>query len=402
MRTIYVDKNIPRVLLTKAISPRWPGFIWTPFSSVTVADLPDPPLPGPRWLRVQNEMCGICASDLSLLFVHADPSIAPAALPASNRFYLGHEAVGVVTDVGAGVMRFKVGERVVMNSHLEGTNCMTLELEHPCHYCAEGEHHFCENGSQPWQGVGGGFGDSYVTHETSVLPCPADISNDQAVLAEPMTVAIHAVMRYPPPRGGRVLVVGAGIIGLSTIMAVRALYPECEIAVVARYPHQQAMAEKLGAKHILTNRDSYASIAKLTGGTFYSAPLNKGLVIGGFDIIYDCVANARTVNDSLRWVRAAGTVVMIGAYLAPMKKVDLTPIWYSHVSLVGTYGKGSSTWEGLRRYDYEWVFDFLRDGRFQVEGLITHRFPMEAYKQAFTVASAKGSEKAIKVVFQHK
>ena len=91
MRAIVVEKTIPRLLLTKAISPLWPGFVWTPFSSVKAVELPDPPLPGPRWLRVKNVMCGICASDLSLLFVHADPSIAPAALPASNRFFLAKQ-----------------------------------------------------------------------------------------------------------------------------------------------------------------------------------------------------------------------------------------------------------------------------------------------------------------------
>lgn len=401
MRAVVVEKTIPRVLLTKAITPLWPGFIWTPFSSVKNAEFPTPPLPGPRWLRVKNEMCGICASDLSLLYVHADPSIAPAALPASNRFFLGHETVGVVTETGPSVTLLKVGDRVVMNTHFEGSNCLTLELDHPCRYCAEQEYHFCENKSQTWRGFGGGFGDGYVTHETSVLACPPDINNDQATLAEPMAVAVHSVMHYPPREDGRVLVIGAGIIGLSTIMALRTLRPGCEITALARYPHQQAMAEKLGANHILTGRDGYAAVAKLTGGKYYSAPLNKGLVIGGFDMIHDCVANDRTIQDSLRWTRAGGTVVMVGSFMAAMKKVDLTPVWYNQVSLVGTYGKGSSIWEGYRRFDYEWVFDFLRDRRFQFESLITHRFPFEEYKQAIAVASSKGKEKAIKVVFQN-
>ncbi|MEW6403499.1 MAG: alcohol dehydrogenase, partial [Chloroflexota bacterium] len=85
MHAIYVDKHISRVLLTKAITPFWPGFVWTPLSSARVRELPDPPLPGPRWLRVKNLQCGICTSDLSLLFVHADPSAAPAALPGLSR-----------------------------------------------------------------------------------------------------------------------------------------------------------------------------------------------------------------------------------------------------------------------------------------------------------------------------
>ena len=402
MRAICVERNIARVLLTKLISPRWPGFVWTPLSSARVMEFPDPPLPGPRWLRLRNEICGICASDLSLLFVHADPSIAPAALPANIRFFLGHEVVSVVTEVGENVTRFEVGDRVLMDTHFSGASCETLEIDPPCRYCADGEPRFCVNKSAPGpRGIGGGFGDGYITHETAVYPCPPDLSRDQAVLTEPFSVALRGVMRFPPQDGDRVLVIGAGIIGLSTLMAVKALCPDCMVTVVARYPHQAKLVEKLGAEHILTGVEDYATIAGLTGGKFFTAPLNKGVIVGGFDMIYDCVANNRTLNDALRWVRAGGTVMMIGSYLAPMRKVDLTPVWYHHVNLVGTYGHGPSLWKGVRRHAYEWVFDFLRDGRFQAEGLVTHRFSFEEYKNAIATAMSKAKARAIKVVFEY-
>ncbi len=400
MRAIYVDKDIPRVLLTKAISPLWPDFVWTPLSAARVADLPDPPLPGPRWLRLRNRICGICASDLSLLFVHADPSIAPAALPATERFYLGHEVVSEVIEVGPGVTRFKVGDRVLMDTHFEGANCETLEIEPKCRYCEAGNHHFCVNKSEPGpRGVGGGFGDTYVTHETAVRAVPPDLPLDQAVLTEPISVGVHGVMRFPPQAGEKVLVIGAGIIGLVTVMALRALVPDVEIAVIARHPHQQEMAERLGADHILRSA-RYEDIARLAGGRFFSAPLNKGVVIGGFDVIYDCVANPRTTNDALRWVRAGGKVVMIGAHMAPMPKVDLTPIWYHQVDLVGTYGHGMDAWKGETKHTYEWVYDLYRAGKLDTDGLITHRFPLDEYRRAIDVATHKKREKAIKVVFE--
>src|SRR5689334_24133134 len=126
MRAVYVDKHIPRVLLTKAIAPLWPGFVWTPISAACTAELPAMELPGPRWLRVKNIACGICATDLSLLFVRADPSVAPAALPGLQRFYLGHEAVGEVMEIGSGVTDFHVGDRVIMDKHFYGANCLNL------------------------------------------------------------------------------------------------------------------------------------------------------------------------------------------------------------------------------------------------------------------------------------
>lgn len=401
MRAIYVDKHIPRVLLTKAITPLWKGFVWTPLSAARAGSLGDQPLPGPRWIRVRNEACGICASDISLLFVKADPSIAPAALPGLSRFYLGHETVSVVTEIGSAVTRFRVGDRVIMDTHFAGANCEILEITPKCRYCAEGDYHFCTNKSEPGQrGIGGGFGDSLVTHETAMYPAPDHLTQDQAALSEPVSIAVHGVLRNPPKPADKVLVIGAGIIGLLTTMVLKAFFPEADVTTLARYPHQQEMAERLGADNILKGAD-YSTVAKLTGGKFYSAPLNRGVVIGGFDLIYDCVANEYTTNTALRWVRAGGTVVMVGSHMSPMPKVDLTPIWYHKVNLIGTYGHGMDERDGVREHTYEWVFNGFRDGKFNIEGLITHRFPFEDYKHALQLAAGqKGRSNAIKVLMQ--
>src|SRR3970282_1213577 len=99
MKAIYFDKNIPRFLATKALRPIWPGVIWSPISPSCVEQIPDPPLPGPRWLRVRDRQCGICATDLSLLHVKADPRIAPAVLPGIRRIYLWDEDVWELAEV---------------------------------------------------------------------------------------------------------------------------------------------------------------------------------------------------------------------------------------------------------------------------------------------------------------
>lgn len=401
MKAIYAEKRIPNMLMTKAIAPLWPGFVWTPLSASRAAELPDPPLLGPRWLRLENQQCGICQSDLSLLFVQADARIAPAALPGVSRFWLGHEAVSAVTEVGSGVTRFRVGERAIMDTHFYGANCLIFEIDPPCRYCAEGQPVFCLNKSEPGQrGIGGGFGDGYLTHEAAVYPIPDSLSVDQAMMAEPTAIAVHGVLRCPPKAGDKVLVLGAGVIALLYVVVIRALCPQAEITVLARYPHQQEMAEKLGAKHILSDKASYQDIARITNGQFFSAPLNKGIVTGGFDIIYDCVGTPQTTTDALRWTRANGTVVMVGLHMKPMKKLDLSLVWYHQVDLIGTYAHGMDTWNGQRKHSYEWVMDLLGEGKLPIEGLITHRFPYRDYKEAIRVATSKGEEKAIKVVLE--
>jgi len=401
MRAIYVDKHIPRVLLTKAIAPVWKDFIWTQLSSARAGSLDNLPLPGPRWVRIKNEACGICATDLSLLFMKTSPSVAPAALPGIQRFYLGHETVGIVTETGAGVTNFKVGDRVIMDKHFYGTNCLNLELEKPCEMCTQNETNFCLYKSDyPYLGVGGGVGDSYVTHETGAYLCPLELTLDQAVLVEPLGIGTHAVLRHPPKQGAKVLIIGTGMIGFAVLMAIKAAQPDCEVAAISRYDFQSQMAERLGAKYILRN-DQYTGIAKASGGKFFSAPLNKGIVVGGFDIIYDCVGNSKTLNDCLRWIKANGKVVMVGSHLRPMAKVDMTTIWYHQINLVGVVAHGHECHNGEHRHTYDWVFDFIKQGLYKTDGLITHRFPYEGYKRAISLARArKGKPKAIKVILQ--
>ncbi|HSG45992.1 MAG TPA: alcohol dehydrogenase catalytic domain-containing protein [Anaerolineales bacterium] len=402
MRAIYFDKHIPRVLMTKAIAPIWKDFIWTPLSAVRAGSLDDMTLPGSRWIRVKNEACGICATDLSLLYAKTDVSVAPAALPGIQRFYLGHESVGIVTEAGAGVTNVKVGDRVIMENHFYGANCLNVEVEHPCEKCQTGETNLCLNKSDyKYLGIGGGFGDEYIAHETGVVRAPEDLTLELAALVEPIGISTHAVLRHPPKESSKVLVIGMGMIGLSTLMAVKAIRPECEVSVISRYDFQSQMAEKLGAKTILTPKDGYPEIAKAAGGKFFSAPMNKGAVVGGFDIIYDCVGNEETINNSLRWTKAGGKVVMIGAAMRPMKRVDLVTLWYSKLEFVGVVAHGHENYDDQHKHTYDWVFEFMREGKIQTDGLITHRFPYDDYRQALKLAAgSKGNPKAIKVIMQ--
>lgn len=402
MRAIYIDKIIPRMLLVKFLSHRWPGVVWSPLSPARMEDLPEPALPGPRWLKVKNHQCGLCASDLSLLFVHADPSVGPAALPGNQRFYLGHEVVSTVTEVGPGVTRFKVGDRVIMDTRFIGAQCLSQEIDPPCVFCARGDFGLCENASanRGPRGVGGGWGDGYTAHETEVYPVPAAVSDDWAMLAEPMAVGWHAVLRRPPQPGQKVLVVGSGIIGLLTLHAARVAEPHCHITAVARYPHQAEAAKRLGANDVISRAD-YETVARLTGAQYYTAPLNKGMMLGGFDVIYDCVGSATTVEDSLRWARAGGAVVLVGIDLARLN-VDLNAVWYQEVDLVGSLNHGMDVWQGERKHSYEWVLGLMQAQKFNLDGLITHRFPFEQYQAAIRTTTDKRGAKPIKVAFMYR
>ena len=394
MKAIYFDKDIPRALATKALRPIWPGVVWSPISPSGVEQIPDPPLPGPRWLRVRNRQCGICATDLSLLYVKADPRIAPAALPGIRRIYLGHEAVGEVTEVGPAVDRFQVGDRVVIEARPAGSpNCHTQEIDPPCRFCAHGDTRLCENSSlgKGPEGAGGGWSDSYTAHETEVWPVPDDLDDDQASLIEPLAVAAHGVLRRLPQPGDRVLILGAGIIGLLTLQAVKALAPQSHVTVLVRYSHQGQAAERLGADEVISDRgDTYAKSAKITGAKYYRGQLNRGMLLGGYDVVYDCVGDHHTLRDSLRLARAGGAVVVVGITLSPLS-LDTSPVWFQEVDLVGAKTFGMEAIDGRSLHTFELVIEMLQEGALSAKGLITHRYPFEQYRRAIATATNKRS-----------
>ena len=400
MRTVYFEKNIPKVLLAKALRPLWPGVVFSPLSPTRFDDVPEAPLPDPGWVRVRNRLCTICASDLHLLLAEADPKVAPAALPGTERIYLGHELAGEVTEVGAGVSRLKVGDRVTLDA--QGPNCLNQNVQPPCRHCREGNPFLCENASlgQGLQAVGGGWGDGFVAHASGLYQVPRELDDETAAMLEPLSVGVRTALRRLPQPGEHALVVGCGAIGLAAMQAVRALSPDCHITALARYPQQVDMARKLGADELIVRDDPYAATARITAGKLYTGVLKNRMILGGFDVVYDCVGSAHTLQDSLRWARAGGTVVLAGVSLKPMH-LDVTPIWFQEVDLIGLFSHGTEEWAGLKQPTFDLVVDLLRQGKLTAQGFITHRFPLDQWRAAVRTAMDKRSG-AIKVALDYR
>jgi threonine dehydrogenase-like Zn-dependent dehydrogenase len=400
MRTIYFEKSIPKILLTKALQPIWPAVIYSRLSPTRFVDVPEKPLPGPGWVRMRNRLCGICASDLHLLFVDADPRISPAALPGTERIYLGHEVLSEVIEVGPGVTSLKVGDRVILD-HPEA-NCLNQKIEPLCRHCRQGNPTLCENSSLglSLEGMGGGWGEGFTAHETMVYKVPDELDDETAVMIEPLSVGVHTALRCLPGPDEGVLVVGSGVIGIAVIQALRALSSDCHISAMARYPQQVEMAKKLGADEIIAREDPYRASARITSGKLYTGKFKNRMILGGFDVVYDCVGSEKTLQDSLRWARAGGTVVLAGVSLKPMH-VDLTPIWYQQVDLIGLYAHGMEEWNGVKQSTYDLAIGLLLEKKILIDGLITHRFPLEQWRTAVRTAKDKSSG-AIKVVLDYR
>jgi threonine dehydrogenase-like Zn-dependent dehydrogenase len=248
--------------------------------------------------------------------------------------------------------------------------------------------------------VGGGWGDSFVAHESGLFKIPDELGDEAAVMIEPLSVGLRAALRRLPQPQDRALVVGCGTIGLTVIEAVRALSPRSQITAMARYSQQVEMARKLGADELIVDEGPYAATARITASKLYRGPLNNRMILGGFDVIYDCVGTGKTVQDCLRWARAGGAVVVVGVSLRRMR-VDLTPIWYQEVDLVGSNAHGMEEQDGHRQPTYDLITDLLLQNKLTTDGFITHRFPFGQWRKAVRTALDKQSG-AIKVVLDYR
>ena len=399
MKTMVLDVSLPRFLLSRALGHFSPAACFGPASPLALVTLPDPPLPAPDWVRVRNRLCGICGSDLHQIYLDAGLDVAPLALPSHRRTYLGHEMVGQIVEVGQAVTGFQVGDRVVRWGRAD--DCLARGRSELCPACARGHRVLCQYASEPraHQPIGGGFGDTFITPASTLLPVPEALSDEQAIFAEPAAVAIHAVWRAPVQEGDRVLVLGCGTIGFLLIQVLRALQPASQITALAQFPWQAELASEFGARHtFLSNDNGFEEVARLTGARLYEGRGGNRMLLGGFDIVFDAVGIAATLNNALRWTRAGGTVVLVGVNLHRMR-LDLTPVWYQEVDLIGAVGHDVVSWQGQSLSTFELAMDWMGSGALQTDRLLSHRFPLTDYRRAFAVAADKQRHRSIKVAF---
>ncbi len=401
MWTSTLHLETKRVLVTKLLGLFYPDAYYSSFSPLQVRNLPRQPLPAPNWVRVRNRLAGICGSDLHLIFADADPRIAPAALPGRQLLYPGHEVVGEVTEIGEDVQHLQVGDRVVLQS---GPNCLSTGVYSPCRSCEAGNYNLCEQGVLPGpQPIGGGWSEEMLLHEQQLFRLPKEISNEQAVLLEPTAVAVHAVLRHLPQPSDRVLIIGAGTIGLLTLQVIRALVPEVKVSILARHASQREQAKLMGATYLIHPNHSYGEMQQVTEAKLYKGIFGNRILLGGYDVIYDTIGHCNTLYHALRWARTQATIVLVGVSLH-MMHIDLTPIWHQQINLLGSTSHGMETWppQTNQRYStFDIAAELMAHDRIHPEQLITHHFALTDYKSALTTATRKARSHAIKVVFDY-
>lgn len=404
MKAVQFEVGAFTYVMLKALGGLNRRIFFGPLSGLRYREMPEPALPGDDWVKVRTIYGGICGSDLNMVFLHDSPSASPFA---SMPFVVGHENMGVITEVGPAVKGFAVGDRVVADPVL---SCAARGFAEPCDSCRRGEYSTCTNFNkgriEPGMSIGlckstgGSWGEYFVAHRSQLVRVPDHVTDEYAALIDPLASALHPVMRHFPKDTDRVLVVGAGIIGLLVVACLRALGSKAHITLMARYQFQADMAKKLGADTVVMSRgDYYTKLAEVCGGELLKPILGKRIVQGGFDMVYDCVGSDVTLDDSLRFTAPGGKMVLVGLASLP-KGVDWTPIWLKELSVVGVVYYSVEQYQGEQVRTYELAMRLIAEGKLNLEGMLTHTFPISEYQKALLVASDKREFQSVKVAFK--
>lgn len=334
------------------------------YKKLEVVDMPMPDV-GPDDLLVEVKACGICGSD-----IHGWDGSSGRRIPP---LVMGHEAAGIVHQIGSTVKGFQVGDRVTFDSTVSCGRCAS---------CRKGSINLCEN--RQVLGVScnefrrhGAFAEFVVVPQNISYKLPDELAFEHAALIEAVSIAVHASNRTPVKLGDTAVVVGSGMIGLLVVQAIR-LAGAARVIAVDLEDSKLELAKSLGADEGLNPKqcDVVAEVKRLTGGR-------------GADVSLEVVGATPTVKMAIECTRRGGAITLVGN-LAPNVELPLQAVVTRELSV---YGSCASNGE------YPECIEYLRRGDIRVDALITAKASLDEGPNWFARLYA-GEPGAMKVVLQ--
>jgi len=381
-------------------------------SLLRLVDVPDLQVPFPDWVLIKTRLCGICGSDYKQVFVDFEGIDSPLATFATFPQVMGHEVVGTVTAIGPEVKSVRVGQRVVLNPWL---SCAPRGITPLCEACQDGQYSLCINFKRgrlcggihtgTCRDASGGYAPYLPAHQSMAIPVPDGISNEAAVLADPFSVSLHSVLRHPPNAGDTVVVYGCGTLGLCAIEILKKLF-DVRIYAITRFDHQARLAKQLGAVETIPWRPTEQIIERFKdiAGAAEVLPPVEGVPAlpmlhgtRGVRVIYNTVGTAESIEVSIRIAGPRSTVVLSG--VDTPARFEWSPHYFKEINLVGSNAFGVEEWNGKRQHAMRHYFDMIQEKHVDVTPIITHRFRLEDFKDAFLYTHNQGEHAAVKVLF---
>lgn len=335
--------------MTASLGETMRAAVWHGRHDIRVEDVPLPADPPPGWVQIRVDWCGICGSDLHEYV--AGPVFIPVEKPhpltgLKGQCILGHEFSGEIVKLGAGVTDFAPGERITADAC---QHCGT------CYYCRNGLYNLCEKLAFTGLMNNGAFAKWVNVPAELLYKLPEGFPAEAGALIEPLAVGMHAVKKAGSLLGQNVVVVGAGTIGLCTIMCARAA-GAAQVIALEMSSARKAKALEVGASCVLDPQegDVLAEIRARTHGL-------------GADVSFECIGNKHTAKLAIDVIRNAGKSVLVGIFEEPSA--------FNFFELVSTEKQviGALAYNG----EFADVIAFIADGRLDVAPLITGRIGLE-------------------------
>jgi len=328
---------------------------------VEIRESPIPTL-GESDVLIKVKATTLCGSDLHI-FKGKHPAVS---LPVP----VGHEIAGEVAEVGVGVTRVKPGDRVTVEPVI---------VCDECHYCQRGDYHLCANISFQYRQGQGGLTTDFVALERWVHLLPEGTSYLAGAMIEPLAVAVHAAGLAKLGAGESVAIFGAGAIGLLILQVARAV--------------------GAGEVFITDVRDARldAAISFGASGAFNSLKVNAVEEIleqtngPGVQRAFEAVGLETTLTQALQSLQKGGKAVLVGLFENERVGVPANVFVQKEISLTGSQGY---------HWDFQRAIELVRDGKVDLEKMITHTFQLEQTQEAFEALLDPGQE-AVKVVISN-
>ncbi|MHA1631344.1 MAG: zinc-dependent alcohol dehydrogenase [Candidatus Freyarchaeota archaeon] len=313
---------------------------------------------------IEVKAAGLCSTDVW-------KAIYRRSKPGS---VLGHEVSGVVAEVGSGVKSLEVGDRVAVYHRAE---CGL------CYYCKHGQEPLCRQYRR--QSIFPGAFSEYIRVlpeivENSIIKLPKEITHEMATMIEPTGCSVRAVLKCGIKPGDRVLVIGDGPLGLLNAQVSKASGASTVI-LSGHHDYRLEIAKKVGVDYTLNSSRESPSLEETV------KDLTDGL---GADVVIVAVASTEAVREALRFVREGGKICLFGDFRdvpQPNLSLDLKRILRDDVQLIGSWGCSTE--------NYRVAFNMVKSGLVKVKEMITHRYPMEKFKEALQTFFSKECMKII-------
>ena len=318
--------------------------VMTAPKQITFREIPVPE-PGDDQVLVKIMKIGVCGSD-----IHVYHGTHPfTSYPVTQ----GHEVSAKVVSWGANVSGFSEGQRVTIEPQVYCGKCYP---------CTHGKYNLCEELKVMGFQTTGTASEYFAVDASKVMPLPEGMTFNEGAMIEPLAVTVHAAKRFPELEGSKVVVLGAGPIGILLAQSCKAL----------------------GAAQVMVTdvSDYRLELAKECGADFVYNTLNKDFgeaMIESFgpdkaDVIYDCAGNDITMGQAIKYARKGSTIILVAVF-GKMATVDLAVLNDHELDL--------NTTMMYRHEDYVDAIRLVGEGKIQLKPLMSKHFAFKDYLQAY-------------------